>query len=181
MDDRIKTIADHYGYEAQSRQLIEEMAELTQALSKEWRCAIGCLTDENYDVLVSIIAEEAADVEIMLEQLKYLLEIENEAAYWKERKLERTMGKIEPEKMVAIIGGVHGIHYDKEYKTYYWRVDTVISEDAKFRPGDLAVVHTKYGIERVLVTEVMEVPESEAAQYDKAIAKVVFENGKQQG
>lgn len=33
----IRYIADHYGYEAQSRQLIEEMAELTQAINKMWR------------------------------------------------------------------------------------------------------------------------------------------------
>ena len=34
MDNRIKTIADHYGYEAQSRQCMEECAELIQAINK---------------------------------------------------------------------------------------------------------------------------------------------------
>lgn len=33
-EDKIKKIARHYGYEAQSRQCIEEMAELTQAIKK---------------------------------------------------------------------------------------------------------------------------------------------------
>ena len=37
MIEEIHKIADYYGYEAQSRQLIEEMAELTQALNKLWR------------------------------------------------------------------------------------------------------------------------------------------------
>lgn len=33
-EDKIKKIARRYGYEAQSRQCIEEMAELTQAINK---------------------------------------------------------------------------------------------------------------------------------------------------
>ena len=33
-NEAIKKIADKYGYDAQSRQLIEEMAELTVALNK---------------------------------------------------------------------------------------------------------------------------------------------------
>lgn len=32
-EEKIKKIARHYGYEAQSRQCIEEMAELAQAIS----------------------------------------------------------------------------------------------------------------------------------------------------
>ena len=36
-EQKIQYIADHYGYEPQSRQLIEEMAELTVALNKAWR------------------------------------------------------------------------------------------------------------------------------------------------
>ena len=35
--EKIKIIAEHYGYEAQSRQCIEEMAELMQAINKLWR------------------------------------------------------------------------------------------------------------------------------------------------
>lgn len=36
-EQKIQYIADHYGYEPQSRQLIEEMAELTVAINKLWR------------------------------------------------------------------------------------------------------------------------------------------------
>ena len=36
-EQKIHFIADYYGYEPQSRQLIEEMAELTVALNKAWR------------------------------------------------------------------------------------------------------------------------------------------------
>ena len=35
--EKIKIIAEHYGYDSQSRQCIEEMAELTQAINKWWR------------------------------------------------------------------------------------------------------------------------------------------------
>ena len=33
MKDKIKQIAEHYGYDSQSHMLIEEMAELTQAIN----------------------------------------------------------------------------------------------------------------------------------------------------
>ncbi len=36
-EKKIELIADRYGYEPQSRQCIEEMAELTQAINKLWR------------------------------------------------------------------------------------------------------------------------------------------------
>lgn len=39
---KIQKIAQTYGYDAQSRQCIEEMAELTQAINKFWRKALDC-------------------------------------------------------------------------------------------------------------------------------------------
>lgn len=36
-EQKIQYIAEYYGYETQSRQLIEEMAELTVAINKFWR------------------------------------------------------------------------------------------------------------------------------------------------
>ena len=59
-------IANHYGYESQSRQLIEEMAELMQAINKQWR-NFFCKDTE------AKIVEEIADVEICLEQIKFLM------------------------------------------------------------------------------------------------------------
>lgn len=58
-------IADKLGYEEQSMQLIEEMAEVTQAISKYRRY-------NNTEKLVNLI-EELADVNIVLEQVIYLL------------------------------------------------------------------------------------------------------------
>lgn len=62
MDDRLKTIADHYGLDSQLNILQEELAELIQAVSKYRR------GDPSH------IIEEIADVYIMLEQITYLLQ-----------------------------------------------------------------------------------------------------------
>ena len=75
-EQKLQYIADHYGYDPQSRQLIEEMAELTVAINKAWR-----KTFDAVDKLPNMddeerIEEEIADVEIMLSQIKYLLGVE---------------------------------------------------------------------------------------------------------
>lgn len=61
MDEKIKKIADYYGKESQLDILQEECAELVQAISKYRRGGSFKLT-----------LEEIADVEIMIEQIKYL-------------------------------------------------------------------------------------------------------------
>ena len=58
-------IADKLGYEEQSMQLIEEMAELTHAISKYRRY-------HDKEDLLNLI-EELCDVNIVLEQVIYLL------------------------------------------------------------------------------------------------------------
>ena len=58
-------IADKLGYEEQSMQLIEEMAELTQAINKYRRY-------NNTEELLNLI-EELCDVNIVLEQVIYLI------------------------------------------------------------------------------------------------------------
>jgi len=84
-------IADTYGYPAQSGQLIEECAELIQAISKYKRAK----TAEEQHVAFSHYLEEIADVEIMLEQVKYLIGIkEDELEGIKEYKLHRQLSRI---------------------------------------------------------------------------------------
>lgn len=61
-DPRFK-IANHFGLEPQMRQLIEEMAELTQVICKHFR---------GYDVEQNLI-EEMADVKLVLDQIIYLM------------------------------------------------------------------------------------------------------------
>lgn len=70
------------GQQGITHQLIlamEEMAELQQALSKWMR---GPTDGED-------IAEEVADVEIMLEQIKHMFANQIKVTQWKEKKLER--------------------------------------------------------------------------------------------
>lgn len=94
-EQKIQYIADHYGYEPQSRQLIEEMAELTVALNKAWR-----KTFDTVDKIPNMedeerIEEEIADVEIMLSQIKYLLGVEeDELSRIAESKLDRQIERI---------------------------------------------------------------------------------------
>ncbi|WP_083638206.1 hypothetical protein [Anaerostipes sp. 494a] len=82
-EEDIAFIAHHYGYESQSRQLIEEMAELTQAINKKWRAENNGLYRGYYDDFKAII-EELADVQICIEQVRLLLGI-------KDKQIENAM------------------------------------------------------------------------------------------
>lgn len=94
ISQEIKKIADHYGYPEQSYQLTEECAELIQALSK-FRRAVNTLNKEEADAALDNIVEEIADVEIMLEQVKWLLRIpEEDMQAMKVFKIIRTKERI---------------------------------------------------------------------------------------
>lgn len=93
--EKIKIIADHYGYDAQSRQCIEEMAELTQAINKWWRvCGNGQRTEESIAECRYNLVEEIADVQIMLYQLGYLLDSRLEVSEIITKKLDRQLERI---------------------------------------------------------------------------------------
>ena len=100
-DERIQEIVLRYGYDAQSRQCIEEMAELTQAINKFWRkdlkCGYGAIEESGLDkeseAYINLIGE-IADVEIMLEQMKEMLCCRERVAEIREEKLERQIGRI---------------------------------------------------------------------------------------
>ena len=82
-----KKIAEHYGYDAQSNQLIEECAELIQAVNKYRRANDKATAESAYYNLL----EEIVDVEIMLEQIKHLLIIpEDDIQCMKLYKINRT-------------------------------------------------------------------------------------------
>ena len=110
IEDKIKKIARHYGYEAQSRQCIEEMAELTQAINKYWRKDLQCgkhpcnpwdgyMPDGSKEY--QNILEEIADVQIMLEQMKFLLDPLNVERIDDivEQKLDRQLRRMEEENV----------------------------------------------------------------------------------
>ena len=98
---KIQKIAQTYGYDAQSRQCIEEMAKLTQAINKFWRKQLKCgeagfsksipLSPEHMN-----LKEEIADVYIMIHQMMYLLGIKSIEKTVNE-KLDRQMERIETE------------------------------------------------------------------------------------
>jgi len=87
-----KNIADHYGYPSQSNQLMEECAELIQAVNKYKRAKTS---DAQYIAFRNYV-EEIADVEIMLEQIKYLINVkEQDLNETKLYKLHRTIERYE--------------------------------------------------------------------------------------
>lgn len=95
---KIKKIADTYGYDAQSRQCIEEMAELAQAINKFWRKDLKCGKLTTLEVPIGSpqelsIIEEIADVQIMLWQMAYLLNADVTPII--EQKLDRQLERIE--------------------------------------------------------------------------------------
>lgn len=91
--------ADYYGYDAQSNQLIEECAELIQAINKHKRVLHNVQSvNMTLKEAISNVSEEIADVEIMLTQIKYLLGInEQYIDTIKEMKIKRTAQRIEKE------------------------------------------------------------------------------------
>lgn len=101
----IKKIADTYGYDSQSRMLIEEMAELTKAINKAWRNQKYCKSGDEVNVYAEAlqqcrkdVVEEIADVEIMLAQIKYLMQCNSEVIEVREQKIARQLERIEKEK-----------------------------------------------------------------------------------
>ena len=97
--ETIKFLADHYGWDSQSRQCGEEMGELIQALNKYWRKELKCgkCTFDNSPVRTPNelkIIEEIADVEVCLDQLKYLLGCVNMVEDIKDQKADRELHRI---------------------------------------------------------------------------------------
>jgi hypothetical protein len=87
-----KTIAEHHGLHATSERMIEAMAELTQAITKFWR----------YDGVNQVIIngrkegiiESIANTEVMLAQLKSLLDTNGKVERLAAEKAERELGRI---------------------------------------------------------------------------------------
>lgn len=90
-NEAIGKIAEHYGLKAQSMQMCEECAELIQATSK--------LTRGVVETRIRTLAEEIADVRIMMSQLMQFYGIpEVEIALIVREKLERQMKRIKEEQ-----------------------------------------------------------------------------------
>lgn len=83
INEDLKYIANHYGLEHQLGKCKEELGELIQAIDS---------LDEK------AIVEEIADVEIMTEQLKYLMRTEPSVEIYKDYKIARQLRRITREQ-----------------------------------------------------------------------------------
>lgn len=99
--EKCKAIFEHYGIIKQKRQLIEECAELIQAITKLERAGEAGDSVEIYKATLNL-REEIADVEIMLEQIKGAPEVEIDCTWSFQKiidyKLDRQLGRIQEEK-----------------------------------------------------------------------------------
>src|SRR5574344_2472425 len=92
--DKIEKIADHYGLQHQLYKSVEELIELVQAI-QDYSFKLGMRDDE---ISTEHVADEIADVKIMIAQLEYLLELEEEVNDRVEFKLNRQIDRIKLEK-----------------------------------------------------------------------------------
>lgn len=87
-EDTYRKAIETYGAYAQTVVAIEELSELQKELCKAIRTGIG--DPENRDH----IAEEIADVYIMLEQMEMLYDLDT-VDLWKAKKIERLKKRLE--------------------------------------------------------------------------------------
>lgn len=99
MNQEIKKILHsaiiQYGAVSQVDQSVEEMAELIQALNKFKRKHKR--KEDTVPVQINI-AEEIADVEIMLEQLKIIFRCSGQVDIWRKKKIRRLAENIAKDK-----------------------------------------------------------------------------------
>lgn len=84
INDELKTIAMFYGNETQYDKLQEELGELIEAIDED---------------NLEHIAEEIADVEIMLEQVKYLSNLYETVKLQKDYKIMRQLQRVHKEAL----------------------------------------------------------------------------------
>lgn len=82
----------HFGTFKQQDKALEEMHELGQAILKF----------RNHEDVIEHVAEEIADVEIMIEQLRMMFGIDEMIAWKKELKIRRLLSKITDEREKGI-------------------------------------------------------------------------------
>ena len=88
-EEKVKRIADHYGWNSQLRQLAEECCELSVEALHYTRERGG----------TERISEEIVDVLIMIQQIIYLLKNDTEKLEkYADFKLDRQLGRIEREQ-----------------------------------------------------------------------------------
>ena len=101
---KCRQIANHYGYLSQREMLVEECAELIQAIQKLKRAEKESLEKEFAETMSFV--EELADVTIMVEQMNYLYGIAPTLVPMEEyeltitKKLDRQLQRIREEQII---------------------------------------------------------------------------------
>lgn len=127
IDECTREQAEQFGLENRMLQCTEEAGELIQALSKYRRIQQGdktCRTDMCHAEYM--VAEEMADLEICIEQLKYLLGNTEQIEQIKEEKVHRTEQrlygdteehriKVTSAEIIVIGGNTDGLRQNKPY------------------------------------------------------------------
>ncbi len=114
--EKVESIALEYGYEPQSRQLIEEMGELIQAVNKEWRIQRkywDINTEAELNNARDEILEEIADVQIMLWQVAFLIQHDSRS----EKSPEEVLSTIIRDKLNRQIARINKRHNQPERMT----------------------------------------------------------------
>ncbi len=95
-------IADRLGLECQLQQLTEECAELIQAINKHWRSEGKGMPlrkeVKRYDVEQNLI-EELADVKLVIDQVIFLMAVDEEVDEVITKKVARTVDLIAAEEI----------------------------------------------------------------------------------
>lgn len=94
-EERVKVYRDaleQYGQRTQIAVAVEEMSELTKALIKVYRGG------RDMEAKVAAVAEELADVTIMLEQLRLIFDCNDEVCRIMDEKVQRLQGRIEKDR-----------------------------------------------------------------------------------
>ena len=96
---KIQRIFKHYGEQSQLAKTQEELHELDEAIQTliDLYKQVSFYRSEQ-DFLKDHIADEAADVSIMIDQLKYGLGIEARFEAWREYKIDRQLKRMETEQ-----------------------------------------------------------------------------------
>ena len=89
MDNVLKEAIKHYGKDMQITVAIEELSELIKELCKAKR---GMLNQDH-------VAEEIADVRIVLEELMIIFDNKHRVSNWYNAKLRRLKDRIKREKV----------------------------------------------------------------------------------
>lgn len=76
-----------FGKEHQKLMAIEEMSELTKALCKDTRYP-------DKPAILDNVAEEIADVRIMLDQMEYIFGCSDKVDFYRKKKINRLAGKV---------------------------------------------------------------------------------------